>query len=228
MKNIFDAGLSVFPIYQANGREASSFSADQGSSDAKAAYHAAKEYGFPYGTTIYFAVDFDAYGTDITDNILPHFKALHETMLELGGSYKVGVYGARNVCIQVSEKGYAKTSFVSGMSTEFSGNLGFPLPKNWTFDQISTIKFGSGNGLIEIDNNIKSGRDNGVKEIGKDNSSNLSFTLQLAEMARYTYHDDLKTDEKPGESFISPGGWVLHQKHTGKSKTSFDVYVYRK
>ncbi|MGH0427633.1 glycoside hydrolase domain-containing protein [Bacillus pretiosus] len=228
LKNIFDAGLSVFPIYQANGREASSFSADKGRADAVAAYNAAKEYGFKDDTTIYFAVDFDAYGTDITDNILPHFKAINETILELGGSYKVGVYGARNVCIQVSEKGYARTSFVSGMSTGFSGNLGFPLPKNWAFDQISTIKVGSGNGLIEIDNNIKSGRDNGVKEIEKD-SNKLSFTLQLAEMARYTYHNDLKTDEKnPAEAFTSPGGWVLHKKDTGKSKTSFDVYVYRK
>ncbi|HDR7449551.1 TPA: DUF1906 domain-containing protein [Bacillus toyonensis] len=220
LKNIFDAGLSVFPIYQANGREASSFSADKGREDAKAAYDAAQEYGFPYGTTIYFAVDFDAYGTDITDNILPHFKALNEKMAQLGGSYNVGVYGARNVCIQVSEKGYAKTSFVSGMSTGFSGNLGFPLPKNWAFDQISTIKVGSGSGLIEIDNNIKSDRDNGVKKIEKEN---LSLTLQLLAMASSTYDDGLVVNESK-----SPGGWLLHRKHTGKSKTSFDVYVYKK
>ncbi|MFL2099124.1 hypothetical protein ACEN37_12870, partial [Marinilactibacillus psychrotolerans] len=57
------------------------------------------------------------------------------------------------------------TSFVSGMSTGFSGNLGYPLPKNWAFDQISTITLGSGEGLIEIDNNIKSGRDNGVSYV---------------------------------------------------------------
>lgn len=226
LKNIFDAGLSVFPIYQANGREASSFSAEQGRADAVAAYSAAKEYGFKDDTTIYFAVDFDAYGTDIMDNILPHFKALNEKMAQLGGSYKVGVYGARNVCIQVSEKGYAKTSFVSGMSTGFSGNLGYPLPKNWAFDQISTIKVGSGNGLIEIDNNIKSNRDHGVKQIGKDK---LSFTLQLAEMANSTYNNKLKTDEEnPAEAFKIPGGWVLHKKNTDTSITSFDVYVYRK
>ena len=226
LKNIFDAGLSVFPIYQANGRQASSFSAEQGRLDAKTAYDAAKEYGFQDGTTIYFAVDFDAYGTDITDNILPHFKALNEKMVQLGGSYKVGVYGARNVCIQVSEKGYAKTSFVSGMSAGFSGNFGYPLPKNWAFDQISTIKVGSGSGLIEIDNNMKSGRDTGVSKTEFDK---LSFTLQLLEMARSTYNDDLKTDEKnPAEAFISPGGWVLHKKHANQSITSFDVYVYRK
>ncbi|WP_028402235.1 glycoside hydrolase domain-containing protein [Ectobacillus panaciterrae] len=226
LENIFAAGLSVFPIYQANGRQASSFSAEQGRLDAKAAYDAAKEYGFQDGTTIYFAVDFDAYGTDITDNILPHFKALNEKMVQLGGSYKVGVYGARNVCIQVSEKGYARTSFVSGMSTGFSGNLGYPLPKNWAFDQISTIKVGSGSGLIEIDNNMKSGRDTGVSKTEFDK---LSFTLQLAEMANSTYNDELKTDEKdPAEAFTSPGGWVLHKKHANQSITSFDVYVYRK
>ncbi|MDO8161690.1 DUF1906 domain-containing protein, partial [Bacillus toyonensis] len=226
LKNIFDAGLSVFPIYQANGRENSSFSADKGRADAVAAYNAAKEYGFKDDTTIYFSVDFDAYGTDITDNIIPHFKALNEKMAQLGGSYKVGVYGARNVCIQVSEKGYAKTSFVSGMSTGFSGNLGYPLPKNWAFDQISTIKVGSGSGLIEIDNNIKSNRDNGVKEVEKEK---LSFTLQLAEMANNTYKNTLKSEEEdPADAFKSPGGWVLHKKHADKSITSFDVYVYRK
>ncbi|MED3382654.1 DUF1906 domain-containing protein [Bacillus tropicus] len=214
LKNIFDAGLSVFPIYQANGREASSFSATQGRVDAEAAFKAAKEYGFKNDTTIYFAVDFDAYGIDITDNILPHFKALNEKMLELGGSYKVGVYGARNVCIQVSEKGYAKTSFVSGMSTGFSGNLGYPLPKNWAFDQISTIKVGSGSGAIEIDNNIKSGRDNGVSVVSppvqlkhKDdvylpNESVSSFKKDLVKAAKeqLAFLTGLKALRKPEEA----------------------------
>ncbi|MBW3496248.1 glycoside hydrolase domain-containing protein [Bacillus sp. FDAARGOS_1420] len=226
LENIFAAGLSVFPIFQTNGAKASYFNADQGKSDAKAAYAAAQEYGFPYGTTIYFAVDFDAYGIDITDNILPHFQALHAQMLELGGYYKVGVYGARNVCIQVSEKGYAKTSFVSGMSIKFSGNLGFPLPKNWAFDQISTITVGSGSGAIEIDNNIKSERDNGVS-IKEDNGSTISFTNQLLEMSRNAYHDELETDAKPDKTFTSSGGWVLHQKHRIDTN-GFDAFVFRK
>ena len=220
LKNIFDAGLSVFPIFQTYGAQASSFNAKQGGLDAKAAYDAAKDYGFQDGTTIYFAVDFDAYGTDITDNILPHFNAINKKMVQLGGSYKVGVYGPRSVCIQVSEKGYAKTSFVSGMSTGFSGNLGYPLPKNWAFDQISTIKVGSGSGAIEIDNNIKSGRDNGVTKTEIDK---LPFTLQLVEMARNAY----KNEEDLPEDFESPGGWSLIDIDTN-SNTSFDVHLYRK
>jgi hypothetical protein len=39
--------------------------------------------------------------------------------------------------------------------------MGYTLPKNWAYDQISTIGVGSGAGYIEIDNNIYSGRDEG-------------------------------------------------------------------
>lgn len=92
----------------------------------------------------------------------------------------MGVYGPRNVCIQVSNQGLASTSFVSGMSTGFSGNLGYPLPSNWAFDQISTITVGSVDGKIEIDNNIKSDRDNGVSEVIVDNS----FVKQLLNKAQ--------------------------------------------
>ncbi|WP_033717171.1 glycoside hydrolase domain-containing protein, partial [Bacillus cereus] len=131
----------------------------------------------------------------------------------------IGVYGSRNVCIQVSEKKYATYSFVSSMSTGFSGNLGFPLPKNWAFDQIKEYAIGSGNGSIAIDKDIKSGRDNGVTKIEKEK---LSLTLQLLEMASYTYDDDLVVEKS-----TSPGGWILHDKYTNKF-TSFDVFVYRK
>lgn len=164
---IFNNGLTIFPIYQTWGGEASYFTSSQGELDAVQAYKAAKNYGFKSGTIIYFAVDYDAYGTDIENNIIPHFQAANNTMSALGGEYQVGVYGPRNVCIKVSEKTSTVTSFVSGMSTGFSGNLGYPLPQNWAFDQISTIYVGSGNGAIEIDNNIKSGRDLGQSTVNK-------------------------------------------------------------
>ncbi|PEY35752.1 hypothetical protein CN354_15135 [Bacillus cereus] len=117
-------------------------------------------------------------------------------MKALGGKYKVGIYGTRNVCSRVSKVGYAVSSFVSGMSTGFSGNLGYPLPKNWAFDQISTIKIGSGEGTIEIDNDIQSGIDKGVsvvyppvKIIHKDdvylpNESISSFKKDLVKEAK--------------------------------------------
>ncbi|OXS35565.1 glycoside hydrolase domain-containing protein [Streptomyces sp. XY006] len=154
-------GLSCFPIYQTWGGEAAYFRREQGVADAFAAIERAKYYGFKPGTRIYFAVDFDALDYEVTDNILPHFRAIRDVMNEHGQGYLTGIYGPRNVCSRVAAAGYTSASFVCDMSTGFSGNLGYPLPSDWAFDQISTISVGSGSGLIEIDNNIVSGRDSG-------------------------------------------------------------------
>jgi peptidoglycan hydrolase-like protein with peptidoglycan-binding domain len=158
---IVAGGLRVFPIYQTWGGEASYFNYVQGTIDALAAIERARYYGFKAGTTIYFAVDFDALDYQVTDNIIPHFRGIADTLHAHSSEYRASIYGPRNVCSRVGNLGYVMHSFVSGMSTGFSGNLGYPLPDNWAFDQISTISVGSGAGLIEIDNNIVSGRDSG-------------------------------------------------------------------
>ncbi|GKS12896.1 hypothetical protein YDYSY3_38960 [Paenibacillus chitinolyticus] len=162
LDTIFAAGMKVYPIYQSSGSSVNYFHPAQGAKDAKGALIAANSYGFPFGTLIYFAVDYDALDGEVTTNIIPYFSALYSKMLALGGRYRIGIYGPRNVCSRVAEAGYSFSSFVSDMSTGFSGNLGYPLPKDWAFDQIATITIGSGNGKIEIDNNIYSGRNPGV------------------------------------------------------------------
>jgi peptidoglycan hydrolase-like protein with peptidoglycan-binding domain len=161
LATIFAAGMRVFPIYQTYGGSASYFNEQQGARDASLALVAATDYGFLRGTIIYFAVDFDALNTDITDNVIPHFRGIRKAMDLYGQPYRIGVYGARNVCSRLLSEGLTETSFVSDMSTGFSGNLGFSMPLNWAFDQISTITVGSGTGAIQIDNNIYSGRDPG-------------------------------------------------------------------
>lgn len=164
-----------------DGRSTDDFSIEKGRRAAADAYTAARKYGFKEGTTIYFAVDYDAQDGEIDAFMLPYFKGINEQMGYVGGFYRVGVYGSRNVCIRVSEAGYADTSFVSGMSTGFSGNLGYPLPANWAFDQISTITLGYGAGLINIDNNIKSGKYNGEASVESvsGESLNENFIRQL-------------------------------------------------
>lgn len=180
LQTIFDANLRVFPIFQTYGGDASYFNFGQGGRDAIEAYYAAESHRFKDRTTIYFAVDFDAYDNDVDNNILPHFRAIESEFYALGGKYKVGVYGPRNICIRVSEAGYATKSFVSGMSTGFSGNLGYPLPQNWAFDQIATITVGSGRGLITIDKNIASGLDAGQSLVEPINHKDgLDSTLIL-------------------------------------------------
>ncbi|MEV4571598.1 glycoside hydrolase domain-containing protein [Nonomuraea sp. NPDC049419] len=158
---IAQEGLRVFPIYQTYGGAVTYFNATQGAADAMAALDAARGYGFKPGTRIYFAVDYDALDSDVTSNILPHFRAIRTRFNQLGSEYAIGIYGPRNVCSRVAAEGLSTASFVAGMSTGFSGNLGFPLPDDWAFDQISTITIGAGDGAIEIDNNINSGRDSG-------------------------------------------------------------------
>jgi peptidoglycan hydrolase-like protein with peptidoglycan-binding domain len=162
---IFDAGLRVFPIFQMSGDEPSDFSDATGYSDALAAVDAASGYGFKRNTVIYFGVDFDPNGDQITTNVVPYFKGVKRGMGRFGGKYQVGVYGTRNVCAQLAELGLAARSFVAGMSYGYSGNLGFRLPPNWAFDQIATITIGSGAGAIQIDNDIASGRDPGQNSV---------------------------------------------------------------
>lgn len=154
-------GLRCFPIYQTYGGEASYFSRGQGIYDAFRAIERVRFYGFKPGTRIYFAVDFDALDHEVTDHVIPHFRGIKATMDEYGGAYRLGIYGPRNICSRVAAAGLTTASFVSDMSTGFSGNLGFPMPADWAFDQISTVTTGSGAGAIEIDNDIVSGRDTG-------------------------------------------------------------------
>ena len=160
---ILNAGLNFFPIYQTVGTKKEYFTAEQGASDANAAIEAARKLGVPNGTIIYFAVDFDALDVDITNNVIPYFAKVHETMEK--SIYKTGVYGVRNVCTRVSDKGYAYSSFVSNLSSGFSGNLGFPMPNNWAFDQFATVTIGEGSGSISIDKDGFSGRDEGVRRL---------------------------------------------------------------
>lgn len=158
---ILEAGLRLFPIYQTSARSDSYFTPEQGTEDAKAAINAASGFRIPYQTIIYFAVDFDAMDYQITNNIIPYFKNVYEYFKEQH-MYRVGIYGARNICSKVSAAGYSTSSFVGDMSTGFSGNLGFKIPDDWAFDQFTTVTIGSGSGLLEIDKDGYSGRDTAV------------------------------------------------------------------
>ncbi|KAJ3272069.1 hypothetical protein HK104_004555 [Borealophlyctis nickersoniae] len=199
LANIFAASLRVYPIYQTNGMEASYFNTEQGKTDAKLAVSAATAYGFQRGTIIYFAVDFDAMDDDITNNVIPHFRAINDVMDYYGNPYRIGVYASRNPCSRLYNAGLTVSSFVSDMSTGFSGNLGFPMPKNWAFDQISTITVGSGSGSIEIDNNIASGRDTAQSSVISrpaplDTTFNQAYRSQLYTEVN-AYKDQVKSNQ---------------------------------
>ncbi|MBR1377366.1 MAG: DUF1906 domain-containing protein, partial [Bacilli bacterium] len=158
-----DAGLYIFPIHQSSANTVSYFTTANAIKDVDSAFEHANALGFPSGTSIYFAVDCDPLDTEITSNIIPYFATINDRMKnKYNNKYPVSIYGTRNVCSRVSKNNLAKYSFVSDMSTGFSGNLGFPIPDNWAFDQFATVTIGSGNGRIEIDKDAMSGRDLGL------------------------------------------------------------------
>lgn len=162
--------IRIFPIFERSGEGISAtnvgyFTSSQAVADAKDAIQAALRLGIPSGTIIYFAVDYDAYDAQVTNVLIPFFRTLSSAFRDINyAGYKIGIYGPRNVCTRISRAGYAFTSFVSDMSTGYSGNLGYPMPYNWTFDQIVTtvITDPTTNKSIEIDKDVVRGVDSGT------------------------------------------------------------------
>lgn len=200
IKNITAAGLKVFPIYQDGGYLLSYFKTPfQGITDAVTAIKAAEDLGIPKGATIYFAVDFDCYGDMIPLYIHPYFSSIRTVF---GGTindnkrYKVGVYGPREVCQYLYDKKMTIHSFVADMSTGFTGNLGFKMPENWTFDQFYEYKFAS-SPSFDLDKVAYSGRDVGIAmfdeviEKTEEQISNALDILKLESERQRLIHETL-------------------------------------
>lgn len=235
MELIKRAGLRIFLIYQTSGSKSSYFTSQKGRSDAYTAISNVEKLGFKTGTIIYFAVDYDAIDAEVTSNILPYFKAISETFKKAVNKkgYRVGVYGARNICNRVSNLGYAQSSFVSDMSTGYSGNIGHLLPKNWAFDQISTVKLTMNGETVEADNNIMSGRYYGENEwdavpVKKANpfllfeydSHVLTEKDRNIEAAREAVMARLETDEDFDWNY-DPSDALLHFGDTTRKKEEY-------
>ena len=142
LERITKGGMRFFPIFQEYSTKLEHFTPANGAAHARAACEAAQRLGIP-PTHIYFAVDFDATDDQVTSNILPYFRAVCSS---LGGGYGVGIYASRNICSRVIGAGCASNAFVSDMSTGFSGNLGFPIPDGWVYDQFTEIDDYKGQG----------------------------------------------------------------------------------
>ncbi|WP_432828271.1 glycoside hydrolase domain-containing protein [Dactylosporangium sp. CA-092794] len=181
---INDNGLAFFPLYQEWGDSITHFNSTQGMTDGTAAVAKAHELGIPFGTVIYFSVDYDALDSDISSNIIPHFQGVAAAVHGDGDQYAIGVYGTRNVCTRLARAGLTTRSFVSDMSTGYSGNLGYSLPEDWAFDQIANLMLGGSNeettpGAIEIDKDVASGRDVGVTSVTRPRDYNDAFYTYL-------------------------------------------------
>jgi peptidoglycan hydrolase-like protein with peptidoglycan-binding domain len=159
--NITEAGLNIFAIYQDGGASATYFNYTKGYSDAKKAIIAAEKLHIPLGEIIYFAVDYDFTADQTKDIIVPHFRGINDYFNKVNSKYRIGIYGSRNICNTVASENLSCSSFVSDMSTGYSGNMGYRLPDDWAFDQFYEYTFtnyDNYDGDFALDKNVASGR----------------------------------------------------------------------
>lgn len=94
------AGIKLISIFQKSANKLSYFTEKQGSVDGKDAEKWAKAVGQPEGTAIYFAVDCDISGKQMS-TIQSYFLAVKKQL----PSYKVGIYGS--YAVMYAMKNYA-------------------------------------------------------------------------------------------------------------------------
>lgn len=217
MERIIDGGLGLIPIYQEVGTSASDFNESIGDSQGRKAKNNARNFGIPYGSIIYFAVDYDAQDHEITSNIIPYFKGIKKALV----NYRIGIYGTRNVCQRVSQMGLAVASYVSNMSSGFSGNLGFKMPDNWTFDQFDEVSIGD----WAIDKVIYSGKHRFVTEktdeteMALDNYDPDKFPIPSnndGDNHIYIYTGETELDIKADGNFEDPNNKVIGKLKKGQ------------
>ena len=210
---IFNAGLSVYPIYQEVGSTVGNFSYSAGLEAGFRADRAARAHRIPEGTTIYFAVDFDPTDDQIASAVIPHFRGINTALAQRGKRFRIGAYGTRNVCQTLTDAGLSWRSFVAGMSTGYSGNLGYTLPTNWAFDQIFEYTVTPG---LPLDKNIKSGRDQGFSTLAPSEptvrNSALQYWLKWLEGRAIAYHAADPTRPSPGKLMC---GYIRRNTYNG-------------
>jgi peptidoglycan hydrolase-like protein with peptidoglycan-binding domain len=159
------AGLKLFPIHQRFNNEASVMTEANGHLHGIEAVERCRTLGLPDGSIIYFSVDFDADGETISGPVADYFRGVKSAMqTSIMTKYEVGIYGTRNACSQIVGLGYAKSAFVAGMSTGYSGNMGFPMPGSWKFNQILEISvtFPGSTRTFKIDKDVVSTKSDGA------------------------------------------------------------------
>ncbi len=101
------------------------FSRAKGISDATAALKLATDtIQQPAGSTIYFAVDFDAKEAEVSGPVTDYFQGVKSVFDVVAVSYEIGVYGSGATCQALLDQGLATFTWLS-QSTGFRGTRTF-------------------------------------------------------------------------------------------------------
>lgn len=224
MEIIKNAGLKLIPIFQLTGRSAANFTKSSGLAAGSLANDQYRNLKIPDGGTVYFAVDYDVMPAEIDSNIIPYFQGIQNRLDQIGENrFSVGVYGPRYVCTRLSEAGLTTSSFVSDMSSGFSCNIGYPLPKNWAFDQIKNEEISNDYWSLEIDHDIIcAARDTSI------DLSTGSVSAMTETGAKYTAAKKLSQSIALLDEKLDIYGFNLALSHELLLYSSSDLQIYLK
>jgi hypothetical protein len=150
-----EAGLRIGVVWETAGTRAGFFSRAQGLADGAAAFRMAQEViQQPWGSAIYFAVDYDPTQADIDGVISNYFTGVHAALYvaaEGKPSYQVGVYGSGLCCGALVERGIAAYSWLS-QSTGFAGSRQYAEQRRYDLIQMLPVRILGEDGImLDID-----------------------------------------------------------------------------
>ncbi|MFK3738901.1 DUF1906 domain-containing protein [Massilia sp. TN1-12] len=146
-----EAGLRIGVVWETAGTRASFFNRSQGLADGAAAFLMAREViGQPYGSAIYFAVDYDPTQADIDGAISNYFTGVRAALYvaaEGQPSYRVGVYGSGLCCGTLVERGMASLSWLS-QSTGYAGSRQYAEQRRYDLIQMLPARILGEDGVV--------------------------------------------------------------------------------
>jgi hypothetical protein len=150
-----EAGLRIGVVWETAGTRASFFNRSQGLADGAAAFLMAREViGQPYGSAIYFAVDYDPTQADIDGAISNYFTGVRAALYvaaEGQPSYRVGVYGSGLCCGTLVERGMASLSWLS-QSTGYAGSRQYAEQQRYDLIQMLPARIlGEDGAVLHVD-----------------------------------------------------------------------------
>jgi hypothetical protein len=145
------AGMRIGVVWETSGTHAGFFSRAQGLADGAAAFlMATQAIGQPFGSAIYFAVDYDPTQADIDGVISNYFTGVHAALYvgaEGRPSYRVGVYGSGLCCGALVERGIASLSWLSH-STGFAGSRRYAEQRRYDLVQMLPARILGEDGIV--------------------------------------------------------------------------------
>jgi len=127
------AGLQIGVVWETTGTYANYFTIGQ-----------------PYGSAIYFAVDYDPTQADLDGAISNYFTGVHAALYvgaEGKPSYRVGVYGSGLCCATLVERGICSLSWLS-QSTAFTGSKQYAEQWRYSLIQMLPARILGGDGVV--------------------------------------------------------------------------------